>query len=54
MPEALQKPGSVREYATAVTRWAIDLEERLSACNADKRALREWCEAVRQGAIQHD
>ena len=46
MPAALMHPKSVREYATAATRWALDMEEALAACNADKQAIREWCEAM--------
>ena len=46
MPAALMHPQSVREYATAATRWALDMEEALAACNADKQAIREWCEAM--------
>lgn len=46
MPAALMHPKSVREYATAATRWALDMEEVLSACNADKLAVKEWCEAM--------
>ena len=46
MPAALMHPKSVREYATAATRCALDMEEALAACNADKQAIREWCEAM--------
>lgn len=48
MPEALQHPKSVREYATAATSWALDVEASLLMCNADKKALRDWHEAMRQ------
>ena len=48
MPEALQHPKSVREYATAATSWALDVEASLAMCNADKQALRQWHEAMRQ------
>ena len=46
MPAALMHPKSLREYATAATRWALDMEEVLAACNADKLAVKEWCEAM--------
>ena len=51
MPAALMHPASVREYATAATRWALDMEEALSACNADKKAIREWCEDMERDNI---
>ena len=46
MPAALMHPASIREYATAATRWAIDLEERLGRCNADKRAIKAFYETL--------
>lgn len=46
MPAELMSPGTVREYASAATRWAIDLEEALAACNADKQALRAFYGAM--------
>ena len=50
MPEALVHPTSVRAYATAATRWAIDLEERLGRCNADKRAIKAFYETLENPA----
>ena len=37
----------VRTYAIALTRYNIDIRERLSQCNADKRALRQWAARMR-------
>ena len=51
MPAELLHPKSVREYASAATRWALDMEETLAVCNADKQALREWYEAFEAGAF---
>ena len=53
MPQGLLAPKNVREYATAATRWALDLEEKLAMCNAQIRAINEWCDAVR-GGESHD
>lgn len=49
MPPGLVAPRSMREYATAATRWALDLEEKLAMCNAQIRAIKEWGDAVRGG-----
>lgn len=42
MPAELLHPKTVREYATAATRWALDMEEALAVCNADKQAMRDF------------
>lgn len=54
MPEELQHPKNMREYTTAATSWALDMEASLAACNGDKRALRDWHEAMRQHAEAED
>lgn len=47
-PSGMNEGIDVRGYAIAVTRYTIDLRERLSECNADKRAMQQWVLRMRR------
>ena len=47
-PSGMTEGSDVRAYAIAVTRYNIDLRQRLSECNADKRAARQWAARMRE------
>ena len=39
-------PTSLRAYATAATRWAIDMEEKLEKCNVNIREIVNWFDSM--------